>query len=379
MKKFAAYALIFAFIISSLAGCGTEAPENSSTPEASSAPEAEAVEYDWDAAWAAHDAGEVVMTVNGEEVYWPEYFYWLYSEYAELAPGMDITEPVPGYETMTVGEYVTASAAQFCTDYHVLAQKAAGLGIELTDTDREVLANQLESDIAEYAGEDGTEEELYEYLEGLYVTPEVYGFVNEIMALYPRIFISLYGETGEKVTDEQAMEFAEKYGFMTAKHILFRTTDDEGNALSDEEKAAKLEQANSVLAELRAVPEAEREALFDELMNRYSEDPGLERYPDGYCFEPDTVVAEFAAGTSALEVGDISGVVESASGYHILLRMPVTPDDSVLMNTPEVYTLRYAAAAMLYSEQYAEWSQSAEVEYTPDFNEKTLEDLVSAK
>lgn len=40
---------------------------------------------------------------------------------------------------------------------------------------------------------------------------------------------------------------------MTAKHILFRNTDDEGNELSEEEMSSKLEQANELVSELRAV------------------------------------------------------------------------------------------------------------------------------
>ena len=48
------------------------------------------------------------------------------------------------------------------------------------------------------------------------------------------------------------MAFADEYGFMTAKHILFRNTDDEGNELSEEEMSSKLEQANELVSELRA-------------------------------------------------------------------------------------------------------------------------------
>ena len=54
--------------------------------------------------------------------------------------------------------------------------------------------------------------------------------------LYPRVFMSLYGASGEQISDEEALAFAEEYNFVTAKHILFRTTDDSGNDLSDAEK-----------------------------------------------------------------------------------------------------------------------------------------------
>ena len=113
--------------------------------------------------------------------------------------------------------------------------------------------------------------------------------------------------------------------------------------------------------------EADREALFDEMMQQYSEDPGLERYPDGYCFEPGMVVQEFEDGVAALDVGEISDIVESSNGYHILLREPVTPEDGVLMNTPEVYSLRYTAAVYQFNELYNGWLNEADVAYTSDF------------
>ncbi|MEG2097630.1 MAG: S-layer homology domain-containing protein [Pseudoflavonifractor sp.] len=92
-------------------------------------------------------------------------------------------------------------------------------------------------------------------------------------------------------------------GFLAAKHILIR------------DKAA----AEAVLATLKADP-----SQFDKLMNEKSEDgrsaDGKLGAPNGYLFSAGDMVPEFEAGTRALSIGAMSGLVESQHGYHIILR-----------------------------------------------------------
>ena len=369
MKKFAICAMCALLLISSLAACGTPTaePSPSASPVASpeATPTSTPVSYDWNAMYAAYTPETVVMTVNGEDVSWGEFFYWMYNDYLQYFYGYSFDTMVDS--SMNVGQYLAANAMAYCAQYHVIDQQAKANNVVLTADDQAVLDEQLKSDIESLGGEEGTEEAMYEQLATLFVTPELYEYINRMSVTYPRMFITLYGENGANVTDEETLAFADEFGFMTAKHILFVTVDDEGNALSDEEKAAKRSEAESVLSELRAVPEADREALFDEMMQQYSEDPGLERYPEGYCFEPGMVVQEFEDGVAALDVGEISDIVESSNGYHILLREPVTPEDGVLMNTPEVYSLRYTAAVYQFNELYNGWLNEADVAYTADF------------
>ena len=64
-------------------------------------------------------------------------------------------------------------------------------------------------------------------------------------------------------------------------------------------------------------------ALFQELADQYSEDPGRETYPTGYTFTTGSMVQEFEDAAYALSEGEVSEIVESSFGYHILLRLPL--------------------------------------------------------
>lgn len=94
--------------------------------------------------------------------------------------------------------------------------------------------------------------------------------------------------------------------WMKAKHILIMSNGDE---------SAKA-QAEEILAKLKKNPEN-----FDKLMAEYSQDPGSKTYPDGYLFKEGDMVPEFYKGALALKVGEISGIVESQYGYHIILKV----------------------------------------------------------
>ena len=63
-----------------------------------------------------------------------------------------------------------------------------------------------------------------------------------------------------------------------------------------------------------------------------SEDTGLADNPNGYAFTSGKMVEEFETATRALEPGQISDIVESSYGYHIILRLdPATAEPVRLM------------------------------------------------
>lgn len=381
MKKFTVLLLCAAMLLTILAGCGTPgdtdpSPTPTATPEGTAEPEVTA--HDWDAAYAAYSPDEIVMTVDGSEVTWGEYFYWLYYSINYLEQYLGVTADFNTASlldsTQTYNEYFTESALSLVIQYHALEMNADKEGVKLNEEDEQYLLDMLASDIASTIGEEGTEEEFYEYLESIYVGKDLYNYMNRISVLYNRTYDELYGELGEKLTDEEVMAYADENGFMTAKHILISTLDAEGEALTDELKAEKLAEAEDILAQLKAATDLE--AKFDELMNEHSEDTGLAYYPNGYCFGPDEMVAEFEDATAALEDYGLSEIVESTHGYHIIMRIPTLPTNMVEYYTAdEQYDLRYVVSVSLFDAQLTSWMEAAEIVWVEKFENLDLNGL----
>lgn len=128
-------------------------------------------------------------------------------------------------------------------------------------------------------------------------------------------------EEGYTPTEENLQEIFYK-DYIKAKHILVMTVDPNTNLPLEDEKIKEKEK----LAEdiLRRAKGGEN---FDSLMNEYSEDTGLETNPDGYVFTEGEMVAEFYEGAKALKVDEISDIVPSTYGYHIIKRVELLPTD----------------------------------------------------
>ncbi len=103
-----------------------------------------------------------------------------------------------------------------------------------------------------------------------------------------------------------------KYDGLRAKHVLIKTVDDEGNALSDADVKNAEKKANEVYK--KAISGTD----FDKLIKEYNEDPGATYYPDGYTFTKGDMVEEFEKTAYSLKVGGISKPVKSSYGYHII-------------------------------------------------------------
>lgn len=383
MKKLIAACLCLTLSLGLLAGCGSvdDGTGASEPPESAEPDDAGSLQLDWAAAREKHDLEDVVLTVDGSDADWGEFFYWLYYCYTQYNSNYgtisDFDTPYIYDENMTMGEMLIDAAKSYCVQYHALEVNAGKAGVELTEEDEAALQELLKSDIKEIAGEDGTEDELFAALEETFVSRELYEFMNRTAALYSRAYTTLYGGAGEKLTEQEVTDFASEYGFVTAKHILIQTTDAEGEPLDDEAKAEKRAEIEDIYSQLAGKSGEELEAAFDELMQEKSEDTGLAAFPDGYCFSSGEMAEEFETAAQALEPGQMSEIVESSFGYHIILRLPLTPEDKVMRfdssGTP--YTIRAVAAANIYDAKISEWIQNAETVWAPDFENLDLKEL----
>lgn len=272
-------------------------------------------------------AGDVDITA-AELLYWVAYsadsMLNYYSTYFGITELPWDTEDASGV-TLTQG--TLDNALRTAALYALIPGVAEGEGVALSQDFQDTFAEQLASMTAAMGGEDVMAMYLWQYP----LTPELYTQLCESEDLNGQIQDKYFGENGTmKPTDADLLSYIENdRKLYSAKHILLLTVDPDTMEPLDEAAAAeKKAQAEDLLRQLRE--SSDPAALFDQLMNEYSEDTGLATNPDGYhAVESGQMVAEFEEASLALEPGEISDIVETDYGYHIIQRIPleVEPTD----------------------------------------------------
>ena len=264
--------------------------------------------------------GDTAVTVNGEAVpnelylYWLAYdCYYLDSYYYQYGAAADFTD-------QETADAVREDAKAAVVYYTALRQLCQENGITVTD---EQLA-QFQEQVDTYV-EAGSYDTL---LKSSGLSEDNFRTVNTYGYLFTNLADQLVGEP----TDADLEQYVTDNGIYAVKHILLKTTDedvtddaDNVTMTADEFNAQQKARAEELLDQLQASDDLE--ALFDELMNEYSEDgrdeDGELAAPDGYVAVPGQMIAEFEQAATALEPGGLSGIVETSVGYHIILRLPV--------------------------------------------------------
>ena len=122
-----------------------------------------------------------------------------------------------------------------------------------------------------------------------------------------------------KISDEEMKKYYEEHKVdyykdeVKASHILISTVDDNGKELSETKKKEAKKKAEEVLKKAKSGEE------FSELAKEYSDDPGSAANGGdlGY-FTKGQMVQPFEEAAFSLKSGEISGLVESEYGYHII-------------------------------------------------------------
>lgn len=339
-KRILGAALSGALLIGALAGCAeTPADPSSSlspspTVSASASPSETPQFGDFDLenpdvtqVLLGFPGTTTVMTVDGVDVNAEEYLYWLgyATEYVGYYMFGDPSAIDWDMDTGngTVSEYLVNNARDLAAFNQVIRNQCAERNITLTDEQEAQLDQQMADAVESSGGQENFElalKEVNRTEEGL---RSMYSASNFLYAsLRDQLFSA---QDAASLTAEELAQWASDKGLMQVKHILFKTVDNAGNPLSDEEIAAAKQKAEDTLAQLQASDDMEN--LFDQLMNELSEDgryaDGTLGAPDGYLFGEGEMVQEFEDAAKSLKEHELSGIVETSYGYHILLRLPV--------------------------------------------------------
>ena len=286
---------------------------------------------------------ETIMTVGEIEIPASLFFYWVnavgrdaeqiyqqysmyYAQYqAFLNSDGTLNWDVLYSQTMTMGDVIRLQAMEKLAYFVITESLAKANGIELTAEQRTEINDTIDQNLKTYKDnlirKDSANEALSDaeveakYFYNLGVDRSQVVRLMGITYLRDALVEQMMTEGSSLyVSDEAYNDFA-----FYADHILIATMNLEtGGALSNEDIAKKTELAESILARLQESDDME--ALFASLADFHSEDTGRAAYPTGYIFTEGTMVAEFENAVKELEVGELSGLVKSTYGYHIILR-----------------------------------------------------------
>ena len=286
---------------------------------------------------------EIVMRLDGNGASAELYTFWLgrTCENLESAYGIDVAESwdmrLDGGETLR--EFVREDVLELLRQQLVLENLAAEYGVEISDEDAAALAERRAAYIGQY-GEDGYRAALYR--RG--VSEAGYERLSRTDYLYSALYETYLTPGSALYADEDVLRaYAVSEGWITADHILLMTVDPATYGPLDAEAAAqKRATAEALLEQLRASEDPA--ALFSELADAYSEDSGRAAYPEGYTFTHGTMVEEFDAAAHALQEGELSGIVESQFGCHIILRKPLDVAEAVEAVRGEYFEVLFLGA-----------------------------------
>ncbi len=193
-------------------------------------------------------------------------------------------------------------------------------GIELTDEDYENIDLIMEEEVASF----DSEEEFYEALEASGITYDLLERVVTQSMLCERVYLELYGgddplllESDEEIKENLQTNYVRVYHVLISSDH-FADDDEYADATDEELQAAALAYAEEILAELQASDDVET-AVYEYAQD--ADDSGMVDNEAGYMFTYGDMVEEFEEASFALEVGELSGIVESTYGYHIIYRL----------------------------------------------------------
>ncbi|MCK9478843.1 MAG: peptidylprolyl isomerase [Firmicutes bacterium] len=270
-----------------------------------------------------------IATVDGEKISKEEFIYFLTSvknqiesehvksvkNQTEGEHGSDLPEDF--WETTEIdGKKIIETAKEKALEEAVKSKisrkKAIELGLKISSQQRKEINETIGEFVAKH-GSSGVDEYLSQF--GL----------NR--ALFEKVLEDDYyrqnlsQEVVASVGEEQAEEFFNNK-IVRVKHILILSMDETtGQPL----EAQQLENAKIKADDLLA--KAKSGENFDSLVEQYSEDPGSKSMPEGYYLGKGFVlgsqggmVPSFETASFELDVDEVSDIVETDYGFHIIKR-----------------------------------------------------------
>lgn len=323
MKKFTALAAALALCCGLLAGCSSASVVTKDSSAASGSAASDSASAAEERAPGLYVDGQAVeadpmLTIGGHPVSFDEYRYH-YLTYLNAYGGRD-AETWSGTDGQTNRDMLKMMVEQNLRAYYAFDELAAREGVSLTEDEQQVVTDAVDS-LSEQMGGDESFDIL---LESQYMTRQVYTDLLMNNQLQGKLIRELYG-------DQIREEVAENY--VHAQHILIQFASDAADSASGSDSAAAADHSDELARAEEILAKIEAGESFDDLMAEYNEDTG--EPAEGYTFTTGEMVQEFEDAAFALEEGQVSGIVETSYGYHIIKRLPLD-EEYVEENLPSM-------------------------------------------
>lgn len=305
------------------------------------------------------DTKQTVATVNGTDISAEFYLFYLTQVKKQMnSGGVEDFWDTAELEGKKLIETAREKALDEVINAVIIEQKAKEQGITITKDEESSINSQVTSMSAQL----GSRDKYNEWLKEQGLTDELYRRFIKINYLSQK----LMNADDIQVTDADIKEYYEK-NIARVKHILVLTTDSNNSPLSDDEVAKKREEAEGLLKRAKDGED------FDKLVEEYSEDPGSKSQPDGYYLgkgfilgSQGSMVSEFEEASLALKVGEVSDIVETTYGFHIIKRYE---NDPAVMEQNKDQLTSYAKNEV-FTKLVESWKKDANVDVKNDIIEK---------
>lgn len=230
---------------------------------------------------------------------------------------------------------------------------ADSLGVVLTPEQEKELVTDVILDVMSHYNDSSPT--FSRVLEENFLTDALYRKLQEGLAKKSVIYDSMYAPGCElaDVNYEKLLEHINT-NYIRVKHIMLGTID-----LSSAERADVRQNAERIL-ELAGKGES-----FEQLISLHSEDSM--DVQSGYCIRRGDMPEEFEKAAFSLSVGETSGIVETAYGYHIIRRYDIEPE--LIMNDTQLLSqITDDFCRGVFEDELDKVALSLEVSYSPYFD-----------
>ena len=262
-----------------------------------------------------------VISINGVNYSQNDYMMYLrlaknnlFDEETTRLPKATLNTIVDSDTNLNTEQYLRQKTEENLKIAGAIEKIASENNIVLSSEDEQ----QLEKDKQEYIDKLGGKLKFCKFLYDNRTSEEAYDKIARLDKLYTKVYDELYASGKEKDLTEKEIREAEstyQIEYKKARQIFLLTVDP---TTKDDLSDSVIEQKKLLAQTIRN--ELNENSDFDEYIKKYSDDAVDKEPPYDMYFKSGQMIEEIEDAVNELQVGQISPVIKSEYGFHIIKR-----------------------------------------------------------